>query len=970
MTHRTMGHQEPLELEYSLVSKQESYQIGLSANTKLHYWSIQRKNHIMRQKLLTLLRISSLGSIAPLLGVALLLISQAAIAKAPRSKLNPTNGGQPSPPALVLPSLIKQVIHDKGNIATTVDNWGLIGSYSFISEQDFPSCEWPRNSQHSYLAEIKYWMGAVTMAGDTLVSNTLDDFQPQSSFATGENAYDILFSTDSTSYNYDPTDTVGTGRGSSAFGWRVWNNDSAAWVYDQVYSPSDSTFGPAGPVAIQESHYRFNDGARGFNLLGLEMTQTIYQWNFCYNENFLFVALDIKNASTTDYSNFAFGVYCDWDVGGYDPATGENGRLNDMVDYDTSKNLAWTYDVTGYDAGWRANTGVMGTKYLRTPDNLGMSALRTGLWDLLPNKPEEDAARYTWIDKQQFDTPLAPDDQFYIMCTNGIDLPAGKTIQVVYAIVAGKDEAEFRNNADLAQSLFDGFFVGPEPPPTPTLTVTEGAGRNILSWDNVAETFVDPLSGKQDFQGYKLYRSTNLGSTWGREDRTGATSCQSIEYETIATFRVSSPGEPVAHSFVDTTVLNGYEYWYCLAAFDSGDPTVPVDPLQNAFGTPGKDANVVKAVPNTNPAGFVSAQSTVSRNTPADSSAGTIWPIVLDPTSAGSNVHKIAFTEDDFATYWSLIDTVTGDTLLSNQTTQFTSMNQSAADSLVSFFPIANGLQVAVFNGEMSPTQMTQTGFATPGDTSLTMGTFLGTTVVDAFGFPPSALGGDKHFRMDYEIRFTGTNSFATSALDDVTPVSVPFEVWNVTTNQQCFVEIFDFAGNGVYDASDGDFIDILNFPYDVVAHPEAFPTYHTWMFRFDTSAASAQPGDVYRISGAPLNGPQDEFYFSPDGINLSLAAGQLKDIKVVPNPYFARAQWENSNSPTKVNFTHLPKQSTIRVYTLSGDLVKVIEHNSGGGDASWDLLSLNGQQVASGIYFYHVESSAGEFVGRFAVIN
>ncbi len=906
------------------------------------------------------------------IGLGTILISgvHSVNAKAPNQGSKQVEGGELSPPQLVLPSLVKQVVHEKGNIATTVDNWGLIGGYSFISDEDFPSCEWPRNSQHSYLAEIKYWMGAVTASGDTIVSNTQDDFQPIASFATGANAYDILFSTDSTSYNYDPNDTVGTGRGSAALGWRVWNNDSSAWVYDQVYSASDSTFGPAGPVAIQESHYRFNDGARGFNALGLEMTQTIYQWNFCYNENFMFVVLEIENTSTTDYSNFAFGVYCDWDVGGFHPPTNENGRLNDVVDYDTTRNLAWTYDVTGFDAGWNSKTGYMGTKYLQTPDDLGMSALRTGLWDNLPNTPSQDAGRYEWIDKQQFDTPLAPDDQFYIMCTNGIDMPAGKTIRVVYAIIAGADEAEFRNNADLAQSLFDSYFVGPEPPPTPTLKVTPGANQTVLSWDNVAETFVDPLSGQQDFQGYKLYRSTNLGLTWGDEDRDGATSCQSIEYETIATFRVNSAGDPVAHSFVDTDVVNGFEYWYCLAAFDSGDTSVPVDPLQNAFGTPGNDANVVRTIPNTNAAGYVSAQSTVSRNAPADSSAGSIWPIVLDPEQAGTNPHKVVFTEDDFATYWSLIDTTTGDTLLADQTTQFISMNQADADSLVSFFPIANGIQVAVFDGEMTPAQMTQTGFATAGDTTLSMDVFLGTTVVDAFGFPASWLGGNMHFRMDYEIRFTGTSNFATDALDDVTPVSVPFEVWNMTTNQQCFVEIFDFAGNGVYDALDGDFIDILNIPYDVVAHPEAFPTYHTWMFRFDTSANSAQPGDVYRISGAPLNGPDDEFYFSPDGVNLSLATGQLKNVKVVPNPYFARAGWENNSAPTKLNFTHLPEICTIRVYTLSGDLVKIIEHDSGGGDQSWDLLSLNGQQVASGIYFYHVDSNAGEFVGRFAVIN
>lgn len=893
--------------------------------------------------------------------------------------IQPPGGGPQQGPQQVLPSLIRQVVHNKGNIATTVDNWGLIGGYNYISEEDFPSGEWPRNSQHSYIAEIKYWMGAVNSIGDTVLANTADDFQPLPSFRTGAQALDILFSTDSLTYAFDPADTVGAGVNSPALGWRVWNSDSSAWVYNQVYSSKDAAFFPGGPIALQESHYRFNDAARGTPALDLELTQTIYQWNFCYNENFLFVVLDIKNVSTEDYPNFAFGIYCDYDVGGFFAPTAENGRLNDMVGFDSAAGLAWTYDVTGFDAGWNAETGVMGTKYLQTPDNIGMTSFRNDLWDNLPQDLNQDPERYAMIDGTAFDSPLAPNDQIYIQCTRGINLTAGKTVKVVYAIIAGKDEADFRANADLAQTLYDNFFVGPLPPPTPTLSVRNADGRVYLSWDNLAETFVDPLSGKQDFQGYKLYRSVDFGITWGKAVTNTSNACQPSDFETIASFRVANAGDPVTHSYVDTGLINGKEYWYTLAAFDAGDTAVPIDPLQNSFGAPVNDRNVVRALPATNPAGYFTARSTVTRTVFPDTSVGAIWPVVFDPALAGSTIYKVGFYEDDLQTYWALTaDTINGDTLLAAQTLQFdykgvvpdSIFNGSAPDSLIGFFPSARGMRVAVFNGDRVAESKTQTAQGGAGAT-LTLDVDFGQTVV-AFGLPSSAVGSDKHFRADYEIRFTATGSSGADLFDGVTPVTMPFEVWNVTSNQQVHVEVLDWAANGVFDAADGDGIGITNFPYDGAPHPEAWPSYHVWLFSFDpTTAVNAVNGDVFTVVGAPLNGPADEFFFAPDGINLATASGQLSDIKVAPNPYFARADlWEHSGNPTQLDFIHLPGECEIRIYTLAGDLVKTIKHDNGTGDQSWDLLSSSGQLVASGIYLFHITSTAGEFVGRFAVIK
>jgi hypothetical protein len=56
----------------------------------------------------------------------------------------------------------------------------------------------------------------------------------------------------------------------------------------------------------------------------------------------------------------------------------------------------------------------------------------------------------------------------------------------------------------------------------------------------------------------------------------------------------------------------------------------------------------------------------------------------------------------------------------------------------------------------------------------------------------------------------------------------------------------------------------------------------------------------------------------------------------------------------------------------VAGDHVATLDHDGtrGSGQAAWDLVSRNGQEVASGIYLYTVESSLGKATGRFVVIR
>jgi hypothetical protein len=71
-----------------------------------------------------------------------------------------------------------------------------------------------------------------------------------------------------------------------------------------------------------------------------------------------------------------------------------------------------------------------------------------------------------------------------------------------------------------------------------------------------------------------------------------------------------------------------------------------------------------------------------------------------------------------------------------------------------------------------------------------------------------------------------------------------------------------------------------------------------------------------------------------------------------------------------KIQFTHLPDVCEIRIYTLAGDLVNTLDHDNGTGTEEWDMLTVNKQGIAPGVYFYHVQSQYGEKLGKFVVIK
>jgi hypothetical protein len=128
----------------------------------------------------------------------------------------------------------------------------------------------------------------------------------------------------------------------------------------------------------------------------------------------------------------------------------------------------------------------------------------------------------------------------------------------------------------------------------------------------------------------------------------------------------------------------------------------------------------------------------------------------------------------------------------------------------------------------------------------------------------------------------------------------------------------------------------------------------------------------------------------TPPPIDKSAAVG------VYPNPYYVNAYWDGDRERLrKIYFYNLPSRCEIRVYTLAGDIVTVLEHDAqtyhgdgidwfdqfgdrgtvaqfAGGEHAWDLISRYDQAIATGLYLFTVEDMAsGELKrGKFLIIK
>ncbi|MFH1429499.1 MAG: fibronectin type III domain-containing protein [Candidatus Margulisiibacteriota bacterium] len=114
-----------------------------------------------------------------------------------------------------------------------------------------------------------------------------------------------------------------------------------------------------------------------------------------------------------------------------------------------------------------------------------------------------------------------------------------------------------------------------------------------------------------------------------------------------------------------------------------------------------------------------------------------------------------------------------------------------------------------------------------------------------------------------------------------------------------------------------------------------------------------------YQVSAVNSNGEgakSNECNFKIAGESSSTS--DSGKIKVYPNPYV-----KGKSSSEKIVFDNLAKESTIKIYTMSGELVR--EVNGNGGKAEWDVSSIH-----CGIYLFVVYSLEGVKKGKVSIIK
>ncbi len=152
-------------------------------------------------------------------------------------------------------------------------------------------------------------------------------------------------------------------------------------------------------------------------------------------------------------------------------------------------------------------------------------------------------------------------------------------------------------------------YILPTPPTTPKVKVIPESQKATIYWDRRAELSIDPISGKQDFEGYKLYRtqagfdltpSQNLQNSLvilAEFDSTGNdvgfnTGFSAVRLEEPVTF----PNDQTEYyyKFEIPNLLNGWQYVFSVSAFDEGDPVNELEILESS-----PLANYERVIPGT-----------------------------------------------------------------------------------------------------------------------------------------------------------------------------------------------------------------------------------------------------------------------------------------------------------------------------------------------------------------------------------
>ncbi|MFH1863163.1 MAG: hypothetical protein ABH878_10185 [bacterium] len=798
--------------------------------------------------------------------------------------------------------------------------------------------------------------------------------------------------------------------------------------------------------------------------MGLRIKQTAYSYGRPYAEDFLFIRFQLINEGGVDYDSCYVGFQADlkpdfyaddfieyWTIEPYD----QNPSFFYKWDYN---GIAQRDDSSYFGDLWEGPVGHIGIGMVDSPNDLGVTSFHYYHDDESPvdneyftailannnQAPLENLDRYFHGTNPAFDDPamwyqvdkdaLPGSEITFSLGSGPFALASGDSVDFAILISIGEDSSSLRNNVETAYFMAkERYYQGSGPPAVPSLTAIAGDGQVKLFWDNKAESSVDAISGQADFEGYKLYKSMDQGSTWGEpvtnfygdvvgwtplaqfdliDSITGLDPAYSSDFPDANNWLGDDTG--LSHSYTDNDVVNGTEIWYCITAYDRGvfnlnDPSVTEPSYENAIGVSSYDVNIKVVTPGT-----VASDLTPGNNTPfvelngrvAD---GQLELVIVNPADLLNHTYRITFN-DPGDTIMIGPSTVVAETLTLNfeditEGTFYFTNTLTGEDFHFQNIPLT-GDDLPIVNGF----RLVAENVAGAGVRS------LGWTTVNADSSTFDWWTENRHpgNSSSYEEIVEGLDDWRITVIVD--SVQVPLtaagfiEEPEDTIGVHLKVERADYILGGSWiDAT--QYLQVsdlqLVFPgsqsvgpygWDLIPGGNGYnpnPNTNTlWpdmlLLRDDNNdttgslvylktqngpdtAQAPSVGDVFTIETYKPFNSELIYEFSTQAPASAASGPDLSLIKVVPNPLIVSSGLENNPYETKVMFTHLPQQCEIAIYTVSGNRVVTLQHNSETGDGYlfWDLRNHEGQNVAYGVYVYVVKTPDGsKSTGKLMVIR
>ncbi len=595
----------------------------------------------------------------------------------------------------------------------------------------------------------------------------------------------------------------------------------------------------------------------------------------------------------------------------------------------------------------------------------------------------------------RFDSALASNYNIGFLFASGpFTLRAGQTERFSLALGYGANLSELRTTVKTVQQIYEANYQFAVPPPLPTVTAETGDGFVILSWDDVAERGFDPVTFTNDFEGYRIYRATDPEFQDPRVITTGSGTGPIGNGKPMAQFDLvdsvfgysNQTVEGVAywlgdetgitHAWVDSTATNGQLYYYAVTAYDYGSDSLGFYPSENSITvsrTPRGGTilaqNVVAVRPEPKVPGFTRAEAGEVTHVRGRGSGTAAVYVANSGLVPDGHTYQVVFrtpSEDSLrAVSYMLISETTGDTAFTR------------GSDLMGWGtgPVGDGLLPVISTPEKVSVDTATTGLAEGSGANVKIGVeYLEVLPINLKrpGFPD-----DITVTFYDEVVDTSLYIFPIQSR----PAKFRAVAHGLDEDLGLDFRFRDLDGDGTL-SDPGEYIDLVTYTEEMPTVP-----WVTWRLQLDPdtpfvgdSLVPPGAGDVLEVRLVRPYGAEDLLTFETRGERIDGEKEREEgfDPYVVPNPYVASASFEperyaiSGRGERRIEFRGLPRNCTVRIYTVAGELVRTLRHDgSDDGFVAWDLRTKNNLDVAPGLYVYHVDAGElGAKRGKFAIIK